>query len=51
MLGDRLARHGEALAEFAERLAVFRVQPVEQPASAGVGQCPKERVVIHRHQT
>ena len=47
MLGDRMARHGEAPAEFAEHLAVFCVQP----AAAGVGQCPKERVVIHLHQT
>jgi hypothetical protein len=33
MFCDRLPRHGEAIAEFVQRLSVFGVKPVQQRAS------------------
>ena len=44
---DRLARHVEALAQFAERLTVLRVQPVEQKPAVRIRQSTKNRVVVH----
>ena len=38
MLADRLPRHVETRAEFAQRLAVVGAQPIEQLAAAFVGQ-------------
>src|SRR5262245_39225681 len=47
MLGDRLARHIESPAQLPERLAVVRVQPVEQLPAAGIGKRAKNSVVAH----
>ncbi len=38
MLGDRLARHVEELAQPAERLAVFAAQLIEQLPAARIGE-------------
>src|SRR6188768_615592 len=37
MLGDRLPRHGEAVAKFVQRLSVFGVKPVQQRAPRRIG--------------
>ena len=47
MLGDRLSGHVEPIAQFPERLAVFRMKPVEQRSAARICQSPKDGVVIH----
>ena len=47
MLADRLPRHVEARAEFVQRLAVIRAQPVEQFPAAGIGQGFEH--LIHSH--
>ena len=47
VLGHRLPRHVEPLAQIAERLPIARVQPIEQPAPACVGQCTKHQVIAH----
>ena len=38
VLANRLTRHVEARAEFVQRLAVIRAQPVKQFPAAGIGQ-------------
>src|SRR3954453_16440967 len=47
MLRYRLARHGQPLAQLAQRLAVPRVQPVQQPSPARVRQGTEDGVVAH----
>lgn len=51
MLGDGLARHVEAVAQIAQRLAVPVVQPVQQLPAAGIGQGAKHSIVIHLYNT
>ncbi|BBU29720.1 hypothetical protein BTHE68_34540 [Burkholderia sp. THE68] len=47
MLRHGLARHAKAVAQIAERLAILRVQPVEQLPAARVRKRAKNRIVIH----
>jgi hypothetical protein len=47
MLGDSLPSHGQPSAEFAERLTIFRMQPIEQMPAVRVGQSSKDSVIIH----
>jgi hypothetical protein len=47
MLGDSLPSHSQPSAEFAERLTIFRMQPVEQMPAVHVGQSSKDNVIIH----
>jgi hypothetical protein len=47
MLGDCLPSHGQPSAEFAERLAIFRMQLVEQMPAVHVGQGSKDSVILH----
>src|SRR5215470_11695981 len=47
MLRDGLARHIEPLTQFAERLAILSMQPVEKLPTASVSQSSKNSVVIH----
>src|SRR5580693_4924773 len=47
MLGDSLPSHGQPSAEFAERLTIFRMQPIEQMPAVRVGQSSKDSIIIH----
>jgi len=47
MLGDCLACHVQSLTQFTERLAVLRVEPVQQPAAVHICQSSKNRVVVN----
>jgi hypothetical protein len=47
MLLDRLASHLQPLAQFAKRLAIPAVQPVEQLPAARIGQSAKHDVIVH----
>jgi hypothetical protein len=49
MLGRRLPRHRNVLAELAQGLAVVLVQPVQQTAPGRVGQRLEHRVQIPAH--
>jgi hypothetical protein len=53
MLGYRLSRHVEQLAQPAERLAVFAAQLIEQLPAARIGECLEnvvhDRVTIGNH--
>jgi hypothetical protein len=46
MLGGRLARHVQAVAQLAQRLAVVLAQTVEQPPPGGIGQRFED--LVHR---
>src|SRR5947209_1046969 len=50
MFRDRLTRHREPLAEFAERLSVPRTATVEQGPAACVGERVKNGVLVHARQ-
>src|SRR5450631_4124009 len=48
MLGHRLARHFEVLAELRERLSIVRIEKVQKLAAIGVGECLEQQVgVVH----
>ncbi len=47
MLGHRLTRHLQPLAQLAQRLTIPPVQPVQQLPAARIGQGPKHSVVVH----
>src|SRR6516165_5043994 len=47
MLRDRLAGHLQPFAQFAKRLAISAVQPIQQPPTASIGQSAKQKVLFH----
>ena len=51
MLGNRLAGYGQSLAQLAQRLAVLRVQAVQQEPAASIRQRPEDGIIVHGTNT
>jgi hypothetical protein len=47
VLRDGLASHVQPLAQFAKRLSVLSVQPIQQLSAVWIGQGPKNGVIVH----